>query len=75
LQSEERLETYQEKLEKIKNLKDELKSHIAALPDIPQVPSVCFMFYYYSRFYSALEMCCMHFSKRICIGKLCNNDW
>ena len=36
-QSEERLEIYQEKLEKIRNLKDELKSHIAALPDIPQV--------------------------------------
>jgi len=31
------LEIYQEKLEKIRNLKDELKSHIAALPDIPQV--------------------------------------
>jgi hypothetical protein len=37
LQAEERLEIYQEKLEKIRNLKDELKSHIAALPDIPQV--------------------------------------
>jgi hypothetical protein len=37
VQSEERLEIYQEKLEKIRSLKDELKSHIAALPDIPQV--------------------------------------
>ena len=36
-QAEERLEIYQEKLEKISNLKDELKSHIAALPAIPQV--------------------------------------
>jgi len=38
-QAEERLEVYHEKLEKIKGLKEELKHHIAALPDIPVLPT------------------------------------
>jgi regulator of Ty1 transposition protein 103 len=38
-QAEERLELYHEKLEKIKNLKEDLKDHIAALPDIPVLPT------------------------------------
>jgi len=37
LQAEERLELYLDKLDKIHGVKDELKSHIAALPDIPVV--------------------------------------
>jgi len=37
-QAEERLELYLDKLEKIHGVKDELKSHIAALPDIPVLP-------------------------------------
>ena len=36
-QAEERLELYLDKLEKIHQVKDELKSHIASLPDIPVV--------------------------------------
>ena len=36
-QAEERLETYLDKLEKIHQVKEELKSHIASLPDIPVV--------------------------------------
>ena len=36
-QAEERLETYLDKLEKIQTVKEELKSHIASLPDIPVV--------------------------------------
>lgn len=36
-QAEERLELYLDKLDKIHGVKDELKSHIAALPDIPVV--------------------------------------
>jgi len=36
-QAEERLELYLDKLDKIHSVKDELKSHIAALPDIPVV--------------------------------------
>ena len=41
-QAEERLETYLDKLEKIHQVKEELKSHIASLPDIPVVSlSVC----------------------------------
>ena len=39
-QAEERLETYLDKLEKIHQVKDELKSHIASLPDIPVVSNV-----------------------------------
>jgi len=38
-QAEERLELYLDKLEKIHQVKDELKSHIASLPDIPVLPS------------------------------------
>merc|ERR1719445_1229043 len=38
-QAEERLELYLDKLEKIPQVKDELKSHIASLPDIPVLPS------------------------------------
>jgi len=38
-QAEERLELYHEKLDNIKNLKEELKSHIEALPDIPVLPN------------------------------------
>jgi len=38
-QAEERLELYLDKLEKIHGVKDELKSHIAALPDIPVLPT------------------------------------
>ena len=36
-QAEERLETYLDKLEKIHQVKEELKSHTASLPDIPVV--------------------------------------
>ena len=39
-QAEERLELYLDKLEKIHQVKDELKSHIASLPDIPVVSNV-----------------------------------
>ena len=39
-QAEERLEIYRDKLDKINNVKDELKSHIAALPDLSQLPNV-----------------------------------
>jgi len=38
-QAEERLEIYLDKLDKIHGVKDELKSHIAALPDIPVLPA------------------------------------
>jgi len=38
-QAEERLELYLDKLEKIHQVKDELKSHIASLPDIPVLPA------------------------------------
>jgi len=38
-QAEERLELYLDKLDKIHGIKDELKSHIAALPDIPVLPA------------------------------------
>merc|ERR1719234_65076 len=38
-QAEERLELYLDKLDKIHGVKDELKSHIAALPDIPVLPA------------------------------------
>jgi len=38
-QAEERLELYLDKLDKIHAVKDELKSHIAALPDIPVLPA------------------------------------
>jgi len=38
-QAEERLEQYYEKLEKMKNMEADLKSHIEALPDIPVLPS------------------------------------
>jgi len=38
-QAEERLELYLDKLEKIHQVKDELKSHIASLPDIPVLPT------------------------------------
>ena len=40
LKAEERLELYHEKLDNIKGLKEELKSHIAALPDIPVVRDI-----------------------------------
>jgi len=39
-QAEERLEVYRDKLDKINSVKDELKSHIAALPDLSQLPNV-----------------------------------
>lgn len=38
-QAEERLEQYYEKLEKMRGMEADLKSHIAALPDIPVLPS------------------------------------
>jgi len=38
-QAEERLELYLEKLETIQGVKDELKAHIASLPDIPVLPA------------------------------------
>eukprot|EP00088_Acartia_fossae_P000201 TRINITY_DN10067_c1_g1_i1.p1 TRINITY_DN10067_c1_g1~~TRINITY_DN10067_c1_g1_i1.p1 ORF type:complete len:394 (-),score=94.22 TRINITY_DN10067_c1_g1_i1:588-1721(-) len=37
-QAEERLEQYYEKLEKMKGMERDLRSHIAALPDIPVLP-------------------------------------
>jgi len=38
-QAEERLEQYYEKLEKMRGMEADLKSHIEALPDIPVLPS------------------------------------
>lgn len=38
-QAEERLEQYYEKLEKMRGMETDLKSHIEALPDIPVLPS------------------------------------
>merc|ERR1719273_872476 len=38
-QAEERLETYLDKLEKIHQVKEELRAHTASLPDIPVLPS------------------------------------
>jgi hypothetical protein len=36
-QAEERLEQYQDKMDKYQGMREELNSHIAALPDIPVV--------------------------------------
>ena len=38
-QAEERLELYLEKLDTIQGTSEELKSHIASLPDIPVLPA------------------------------------
>ena len=61
LKAEERLELYHEKLDNIKGLKEELKSHIAALPDIPVVRDI-FMTPYYillTPFYWSRHTCSM----------------
>jgi len=38
-QAEERLEQYQDKMDKYQGMREELNSHIAALPDIPVLPA------------------------------------
>ena len=38
--AEENLELYRDKLDKLNNIKDDLKSHIQSLPDLTQLPDV-----------------------------------
>jgi len=38
-QAEERLEQYQDKMDRYQGMREELNSHIAALPDIPVLPA------------------------------------
>mgnify|MGYP001385061691 FL=1 len=38
--AKEDLETYRDKLDKLNNIKDDLKSHIQSLPDLTQLPDV-----------------------------------